>query len=93
MAAESVFSYETLRQGEDNILKIDCEKVIRVPSIEDDELYMEKTIEFLIANPGTTADYLPCQRIFDKSHYFVQIGGRILLLKIQGGINGKPYRL
>jgi len=49
-----VFSYETQRQGEDNVLKIDCEKVTRVPSIEDDELYMAKTAEFLNENPGTT---------------------------------------
>ncbi|MBC8500855.1 MAG: type II/IV secretion system ATPase subunit [Nanoarchaeota archaeon] len=54
MAEKNVFSYETLRQGEDNVLKVDCEKVTRAPSIEDDELYMDKTAEFLIANPGTT---------------------------------------
>ncbi|MFC2136035.1 ATPase, T2SS/T4P/T4SS family, partial [Bacteroidota bacterium] len=54
MAEENVFSHETLRQGEDNILHINCERVTRVPSIEDDELYMDKTAEFLIENPGTT---------------------------------------
>ncbi|MBU1854144.1 MAG: hypothetical protein KKF89_00340, partial [Nanoarchaeota archaeon] len=49
-----VFSYETLKQGEDNVLKINCDKITRAPSIEDDELYMSKTVEFLIENPGTT---------------------------------------
>lgn len=54
MVEENAFSYETIRQGEDNILKINCERVTRVPSIEDDEIYMAKTAELLIENPGTT---------------------------------------
>lgn len=54
MADKDLFSYETLRQGEDNILVVNCEKATRVPSIEDDELYMAKTCEFLSGNPGTT---------------------------------------
>ena len=49
-----MFSYETIRQGEDKVLRVNCEKAIRVPSIEDDDLYMGKTCEFLIENPGTT---------------------------------------
>ncbi|MBC8495443.1 type II/IV secretion system ATPase subunit [archaeon] len=54
MAEENAFSYENIRQGEDNTLKVNCEKVTRAPSIEDDELYMNKICELLIANPGTT---------------------------------------
>jgi len=51
---EEAFSYETVRQGEDNILRVNCENAMRVPSIEDDEIYMAKTAELLIENPGTT---------------------------------------
>ncbi|MFH1770989.1 MAG: type II/IV secretion system ATPase subunit [archaeon] len=54
MTKDNVFSYETERQGEDKVLRVNCERAIRVPSIEDDELYMGKTCEFLIENPGTT---------------------------------------
>lgn len=54
MAEEDLFSYETVRQGEDNVLRINCEKSTRTPSIEDDEVYMAKTCEFLVENPGTT---------------------------------------
>jgi len=51
---KDTFSYETQREGEDKVLRVNCEGVIRVPSIEDDELYMAKASEFLIENPGTT---------------------------------------
>ncbi|MBU1201156.1 MAG: type II/IV secretion system ATPase subunit [Nanoarchaeota archaeon] len=54
LAEEDLFSFEMMRQGEDNILRINCEKATRAPSIEDDEIYMSKTAEFLIENPGTT---------------------------------------
>ncbi|MFH1589520.1 MAG: type II/IV secretion system ATPase subunit [archaeon] len=54
MTNKDTFSYETQREGEDKVLRVNCEGVIRVPSIEDDELYMAKASEFLIENPGTT---------------------------------------
>ncbi len=54
MADDNVFSYERLRQGEDNVLVVNCEKSTRSPSIEDEEIYMAKACDFLIENPGTT---------------------------------------
>jgi len=84
LAEKNVFSYETLRQGEDNVLKIDCEKVTRAPSIEDDELYMDKTAEFLIENPGTTKivftqkrdyeyDYAQTSMLSETAHLFNEL--------------------
>ncbi len=42
-----VWNYEVIREGEDVILNINCEKVIRAPSIESDPVYMAKTIDIL----------------------------------------------
>lgn len=45
---KEAWSYEVLREGEDTILKIDCERLLRAPSIEDDAVYMAKTVDTLI---------------------------------------------
>lgn len=45
---KEAWSYEVLREGEDTILKIDCEKLLRAPSIEDDAVYMAKTVDTLV---------------------------------------------
>ncbi|MAG39254.1 hypothetical protein CMO90_04170 [Candidatus Woesearchaeota archaeon] len=65
---EEAFSYETLRQGEDKVLSINCEKVTRAPSIEDDEIYMAKTAEFLIENPGTTKIVFSQKRSYEYDY-------------------------
>ncbi len=81
---KNMFSYETLRQGEDNILKIDCENNMRVPSIEDDEVYMSKAAEFLIENPGVTKivfsqkrdyeyDYAQTSMLSEIAHLYNQL--------------------
>ena len=81
---KNMFSYETLRQGEDNILKIDCENNMRVPSIEDDEVYMSKAAEFLIENPGVTKivfsqkrdyeyDYAQTSMVSEIAHLYNQL--------------------
>lgn len=48
---KGVFSYEVEREGGDTILRVNCEGILRVPSIEDEPIFMSKTIELLIANP------------------------------------------
>jgi len=45
---EDVWKYEIIREGDDVILRVDCERLTRVPSLEDDPLYMAKTIEILL---------------------------------------------
>ena len=44
---KELFSYEVLKEGEENILRVDCEKLSTIPSIEDSSLVMSKTIELL----------------------------------------------
>jgi len=46
--------YEIVREGEDTILKIDCEKLITLPSIEDNPSLMAFVIDRLIENKDTT---------------------------------------
>src|SRR3989338_4809698 len=48
------FSYDTVREGEDTVLVIDCEAYSRVPSIEDDSLTMARTIDILTQEPSVT---------------------------------------
>jgi type IV secretory pathway ATPase VirB11/archaellum biosynthesis ATPase len=47
-------SYEVMRSGDETILAVNYEAVPRVPSLEDDDLCMAKTVEMLIQNPGAT---------------------------------------
>ncbi|MAG08577.1 hypothetical protein CMO89_03825 [Candidatus Woesearchaeota archaeon] len=44
---KEAFSYDVLREGEDVILRVDCEKYTRVPSLEDDPTTMSKTCDIL----------------------------------------------
>lgn len=46
--------YEVEKEGADNVLVINYEKVPRVPSIEDDSLCMAKTNELILGNPSIT---------------------------------------
>lgn len=47
-------TFEIVKEGAENILKVDYHKVQRVPSIEDDELVMSQLLETLISNPSIT---------------------------------------
>ncbi|HHE36673.1 MAG TPA: hypothetical protein ENL16_02555, partial [Candidatus Woesearchaeota archaeon] len=46
--------YEIVREGEETILKINCENLTTVPSIEDNPSLMAFTIDRLIENRATT---------------------------------------
>ena len=47
MGDGSCFSYDIVHEGEENILRFDCEKCSFLPSIEDNTMTMSKTIEVL----------------------------------------------
>ncbi len=51
---KGAFSYRTIEEGEDTILRIDCTKCGFVPSIEDNPRVMSRTIELLVENPNVT---------------------------------------
>lgn len=45
---KKLFSYDIIREGEDIILRVDCQDYPTIPSLEDDPQIMSKTIELLI---------------------------------------------
>ena len=47
MADGSCFSYDVLHEGDENILRFDCEKCAFLPSLEDNTITMSKTIDVL----------------------------------------------
>jgi archaeal flagellar protein FlaI len=49
---KGLFSYDLIREGEDVILKVNCEDYIKTPSLEDDPVLMSKTVD-LLAEAGT----------------------------------------
>ncbi|MFH1642018.1 MAG: type II/IV secretion system ATPase subunit [Nanoarchaeota archaeon] len=48
------FPYEIIREGDDTVLRIDCENYNRYPSIEDDPIVMSKTCDILTEAPSVT---------------------------------------
>ena len=44
----SVWNYEVIKEGEDRILKINCEDYPKLPSLEDDDYTMSKTFDILV---------------------------------------------
>lgn len=58
---EGLFSYDIIREGEDIILRIDCEKYTRMPSLEDDPALMSKTIDML-SEAGTVTKIVFVQK-------------------------------
>ncbi len=73
--AKQPFEAELVREGDDTTLRVDCEGVARVPSIEDDPLYMTKAIELLIANPDVTKIVFVQRRDYEYEY------GQVRLLK------------
>lgn len=63
-----VFSYELVREGEDTILKIDCEHCNFIPSIEDSSIVMSKTIEILVENRSVTKIIFYQQRDYEYGY-------------------------
>ncbi len=49
---EECFSWDLIREGEESILRVNCDKCAFFPSIEDNPFVMSKTIELIAANPG-----------------------------------------
>ena len=47
-------SYEVIREGEDNILRIDAEKAEYTPSVEDSPICMQRTIKKLMETSDIT---------------------------------------
>ncbi|MCX6709908.1 MAG: hypothetical protein NTV63_03060 [Candidatus Woesearchaeota archaeon] len=64
---------EMEREGEDNILRINCSQCSYAPSIEDNELCMSSIIDKLIENSDTTKVVLSQKRDFEYDYNQIQI--------------------
>ncbi len=79
-AGDSFETFEVVKEGSDNVLKVDYTQVQRIPSIEDDPLCMAKTIEFLISNPSVT------KIVFSQKHDYEYDYSQVKLLLEIGSI-------
>ena len=68
MAEKEVWNYEVIREGEDVILRVDCSRIIRSPSIEDDPIYMAKIIETLVQVKNATKIILNQKRDYEYGY-------------------------
>ena len=74
------FSYEVLREGEETILRIDCTGFTKVPSIEEEPLFMEKAVEGIIQNPTTTKIIFIQHRDFEYDYSQIRLLREVALL-------------
>jgi type IV secretory pathway ATPase VirB11/archaellum biosynthesis ATPase len=61
-------SYDISREGEETILRVDYEKSLEVPSLEDSEICMADTVEKLMANRGVTKIVLIQKRDYEYDY-------------------------
>ncbi|MCX8147522.1 MAG: hypothetical protein N3D84_03580, partial [Candidatus Woesearchaeota archaeon] len=70
---KEVWSYEVIREGEEVILRVDCSNILRIPSIEDDPLYMAKVIETLAEVKHATRIILYQKRDYEYGYNETQM--------------------
>jgi archaeal flagellar protein FlaI len=70
---KGLFSYDILREGEDIILKIDCEGYNKTPSLEDDPVLMSKTMDILVETGTVTKITFQQKREYEYDYSTSQI--------------------
>jgi len=68
-----VFSAELVREGDENVLRVNAHGLARIPSIEDDALFMGKAVDLLIQHPSTTKIVFEQQRDFEYPYAQVRL--------------------
>ncbi|MBU2497103.1 MAG: Flp pilus assembly complex ATPase component TadA [Nanoarchaeota archaeon] len=68
-----LFGYEVVKEGQENLMYINCFGYALVPSISDDAAMMARVIDNLIENPGTSRVILSQQKNYVYSHEETQI--------------------
>lgn len=76
----TAFSSEVTHEGEDTILHINCESVLKVPSLEDEPLFMNKAVELLIENPETTKIIFNQRRDYEYDYAQIRLLKEIAML-------------
>ena len=74
---KEMFSYDVLREGEEIILKINCEKYTKIPSLEDDHVIMSKAVDIL-AEAGNITKLI----FYQKRNYEYDYSQAVLLQEI-----------
>lgn len=70
---KDLFAAEIIREGDENVLHINARGILKLPSVEDDELFMGKTIDLLIENPAATKIIFEQQREFEYDYAQVRL--------------------
>ena len=70
---KEAYSYDLIREAEETILRIDCEKLTYVPSIEDSAIIMSKTIEILIETGEVSKIVFVQKRDYEYDYYQTQL--------------------
>ena len=73
MEQKKPFSYDLVKEGEENILRIDCEAFSSLPSIEDNAIVMSKTIEILIEAGQVSKIIFMQKRDYEYDFYQTQL--------------------
>jgi type IV secretory pathway ATPase VirB11/archaellum biosynthesis ATPase len=73
MAENKPFSYDLLKEGEETILRIDCEALQYIPSLEDSAVIMSKTIEILIESGPVSKIVFAQKRDYEYDFYQTQL--------------------
>ncbi len=70
-------SYEVVQEGEENVMRINCENVDYTPSLEDDPQAMQRTVDKLVESGNVTKIVL-----YQKRDYEYDYSQTMLLLEI-----------
>ncbi len=77
------FSYETYKEGEEVVLRIDAEECPFFPSIEDSELCMSAVVDKLVETPGITRVVFSQKRDYEYDYEQVRMLAEIGKLRNQ----------
>jgi type IV secretory pathway ATPase VirB11/archaellum biosynthesis ATPase len=70
---KEMFAAEVVREGEETVIRIQAQSLPMLPSIEDEELVMGKTVDFLIETPGATKIAFFQQREYEYEYPQVKL--------------------
>src|SRR3989344_503609 len=68
MAENKAFPHEVIREGDEVILNINCEKFSRLPSLENDPLTMANTVDILTESPNVTKIVFAQKRSYEYDY-------------------------
>jgi len=77
---KGIFAYEVLRESGETIIQVDCEGVVRVPSIADEALFMSKAIDLLVENPAATKIIFSQKRDYEYDYQQIRVLKEIAML-------------